>query len=75
MGMPPRLSHETVTVDRLLAGLTLPPGVAVFRGQGAANKIGVDDWELSVLQQFQFGDLRLETSECRLIVEVEMRVA
>jgi hypothetical protein len=70
--MPPRVSHETAAVDRILAELgPLPGGVDVFRRQGSANRIDVAGWGLSPLQEFQFGDLRLETAGCRVIVEIE----
>ena len=71
MNIPPRVSHETVAVGRILEELGPLTGVDVFRGQASANRIDVAGWGLSVLQQFQFGDLRLETKECRVIVEVE----
>jgi len=41
------------------------------RGQGAANKFAVNGWELLPLQQFQYGDLRIELADTTLIVETE----
>lgn len=43
----------------------------MFSGQGGGNSFGVDGWELTLLQQFQFGDLRVETSAATIVVEVE----
>ena len=42
-----------------------------MRGQGAANKFAVNGWELLPLQQFQYGDLRIELADTTLIVETE----
>jgi hypothetical protein len=40
-------------------------------GMGGLNRIAPERWELKVLQRFQFGDLRYEASESRVVVEVE----
>lgn len=72
MNMPPHVSPEKAALDRILAEVgPLPGGVVIFRGQGKANRIDVPGWGLSVLQQFQFGDLRLESDRCRVVVEFE----
>ena len=42
--MPPRVSHETVAVGRILEELGPLTGVGVFRGQASANRIGVAGW-------------------------------
>jgi hypothetical protein len=40
-------------------------------GQGGTNKFGIAGWDLSALQLFQFGDLRIELRETTLVVEAE----
>jgi hypothetical protein len=66
-----RVSFEKATVDALLSAVGPPPDVAVYRGMGAVNRTVPDGWTLSALQSFQFGDLRLESSTVRVVVEVE----
>jgi hypothetical protein len=66
------VSPEKAALDRILAELgPLPVGVAVFRGQGKANRVDGPGWDLSVILRFQFGDLRLESDRCRVVVECE----
>jgi len=67
---PKHVSHEAELLKRLQASIA-DLGVASVRGQGAANKFGVNGWELSSLQQFQYGDLRIELAATTLIVEAE----
>lgn len=64
------VSHEAELLNALqtcLADLC----VAGVHGQGAANKFGVNGWELLPLQQFQYGDLRIELAATTVIVEAE----
>jgi hypothetical protein len=49
------VSHEAELLKALQASI-VDLGVACVRGQGAINKFGVNGWELSPLQQFQYGD-------------------
>jgi hypothetical protein len=68
---PARISHEKAaleSLERTLEGIT---GIQVFRGQGGGNRFGPSGWELTVGQQFQFGDLRVETPRATVVVEVE----
>lgn len=68
---PPRISYERValtSLERALEGLN---GIEVFKGQGGGNRFGVSGWEQTVVQQFQFGDLRVETPTTTVVVEVE----
>src|SRR3954452_7303983 len=46
-------------------------GIEVFSGQGGGNRFGLSGWELTLGQQFQFGDLRVETPTTTVVVEVE----
>jgi hypothetical protein len=64
------VSHEAELLQALQASVA-DLGVATERGQGAANKFAVNRWELSPLQQFQYGDLRIELAATTLIVEAE----
>jgi hypothetical protein len=48
-------AHEAELLKALQASI-VDLGVASVHGQGAANKFGVNGWELSPLQQFQYGD-------------------
>ncbi len=38
---------------------------------GSLNRIAPESWELKVMQRFQYGDLRYQTDDTRVIVEVE----
>jgi len=69
--MESRVSFEKAAVDALLLALGPLPDIAVYRGLAAANRVVPDGWALSALQSFQFGDLRLESSTVRVVVEVE----
>jgi hypothetical protein len=46
-------------------------GVAGVSGQGAGNRFDVPGWELLPLQQFQYGDFRIELPATTVIVETE----
>jgi hypothetical protein len=46
-------------------------GVAGVHSQGVANKFAVSGWDLWPLQQFQYGDLRIELAATTLIIEAE----
>jgi hypothetical protein len=65
-----RVSHEGELLKALQTAIA-DLGVASVRGQGIANKFAVNGWELSPLQQFQYGDLRIELAATTLIVEAE----
>lgn len=68
---PARVSHEQVALAPLQRALDGVTGIEVFSGQGGGNRFGLDGWELTLGQQFQFGDLRVETPTTTIIVEVE----
>jgi hypothetical protein len=54
-----RTSRMRAELLKALQASIVDLGVASVRGQGAANKFGVHGWELSPLQQFQYGDAPL----------------
>ncbi len=62
---------ESEVIDYLAAVAQEFPQIKVYRGQVAGNRFDVPGWNLSLLQQFQFGDLRLEAPGETIIVEVE----
>jgi len=64
------VSHEAELLTVLLESIA-DLGVASVHGQDAANRFGVNGWELPPLQQFQYGDLRIELAATTLIVEAE----
>lgn len=64
-------SNEHEVIECLAAVAGGFPQVKVYRGQNAANRFDMPGWDLPVLQQFQFGDLRLETPGETIVVEVE----
>ncbi len=66
-----RVSHERIALASLQHALEGIDGIEVFSGQGGSNRFGVSGWELTLGQQFQFGDLRVETPATTLVVEVE----
>jgi hypothetical protein len=68
---PTRVSHERIALTSLLRRLKDIEGIEVFSGQGGSNRFGPSGWELSLGQQFQFGDLRVETPTTTVVVEVE----
>jgi len=65
-----RVSHEAEHLKALQTAIA-DLGVVSVRGQGIVNKFAVNGWELSPLQQFQYGDLRIELAATTLIVEAE----
>jgi hypothetical protein len=69
--MESRVSFEKAAVDALLLAIGPLPGIVVYRGLAPGNRIVPSGWALSALQSFQFGDLRLESSTVRVVVEVE----
>jgi hypothetical protein len=66
-----RVSHERIALASLQRALQGLSGIAVFSGQGGGNRFGLSGWELTLGQQFQFGDLRVETPTRTIVVEVE----
>lgn len=66
-----RVSHEQVALAPLRRVLEGVAGIEVFSGQGGGNRFGLSGWELTLGQQFQFGDLRVETPTTTIVVEVE----
>lgn len=65
-----RVSHEGAATRWLLDRLDLH-GREVYTGLGAANRFGIEGWGLTPGQQFQYGDLRFEAEDLRLVVEIE----
>lgn len=68
---PKRVSWEKLLLDDIREQLALDPALEHFSGMGSANRYGVPGWELTVLQRFQFGDLRIETPRATIVVEAE----
>ena len=66
-----RQSFERRAIDMLREAIGDRVKVEPVSGMSALNRIAPDSWELKVMQRFQFGDLRYETAEVRLVVEVE----
>jgi hypothetical protein len=64
------VSHEAELLKALQESVA-DLGVTCVRGQGANNRFGISGWELPLLQQFQYGDLRIELAATTLIVEAE----
>ena len=65
-----RISHEGALLA-LLRDAVADLGVECVTGQGGSNRFGIDGWRLSRLQQFQFGDLRIELPTMTVLVEAE----
>lgn len=65
------MSHERAAVESLRRALEGVGGIDVFSGQDGRNRFGVSGWEQTLNQQFQFGDLRVETPTTTVVVEVE----
>ena len=61
--------YEKDVRDYLLT--KLPPSLKVFYGQAASNRFAIPGWPLSVRQQFQFGDLRVEGPRSTVVIEIE----
>jgi hypothetical protein len=66
-----RVSHEALILAKLREALTDLPGVTYASGMGAANRFPLEGWSLVGSQQFQFGDLRIETPSTTIVVEAE----
>lgn len=69
--MASRISHEGLVLARLRDALADLPDVAYLSGMGAANRFVLADWALVGSQNFQFGDLRIETTNATIVVEAE----
>ena len=69
--MATRVSHEALVLPKLWEALAGLPCVTYATGMGASNRFPLDGWRLVGLQQFQFGDLRIETSTATIVVEAE----
>jgi hypothetical protein len=69
--VPARTSYERIAVDSLVQALTGLPEAQLYRGQGRGNRFAVTGWEMTKNQQFQFGDLRVETPRATIVVEFE----
>ena len=65
-----RASHEGALLA-LLRNVVSDLDVECITGQGGANRFGIEGWGLSGLQQFQFGDLRIELPTSTVLVEAE----
>jgi DNA-binding response OmpR family regulator len=66
-----RVSHEALILAKLREALAGLPGVTYATGMGAGNRFPLDGWRLVGSQQFQFGDLRIETATATIVVEAE----
>lgn len=69
--MTTRVSHEALILAKLRDALVDLPGVTYASGMGAANRFPLEGWQLVGSQQFQFGDLRIETPTTTIVVEAE----
>jgi hypothetical protein len=69
--MTARVSWERDAIDELRAALGSRVSIEPTHGMSGSNRVAPGDWRLKVLQQFQFGDLRYETDNTRIVVEVE----
>lgn len=67
----PPVSHEGLILRKLRAALTDMPAVQYASGMGSANRFPLQGWNLVGQQQFQFGDLRIETPTTTIVVEAE----
>jgi len=67
----PRVSHERLALAGIADAIAAIPEAVVTSGQGAGNRFDVAGWSLTPLRQFQFGDLRVETPQCTVVVEAE----
>lgn len=66
-----RRNYEKELLDRIKSDLAELLGVEIHRGRGSRNRLGIPGWDLAGHQQFQFGNLRIESPVCTLVVEVE----
>ena len=67
----PPVSHEGLILRKLRAALTDMPAVQYASGMGSANRFPLQGWNLVGQQQFQFGDLQIETPTTTIVVEAE----
>ena len=65
------MSWEQLAITDLRAAIGGRTNVEPVSGMGALNRVSPAPWELKVMQQFQFGDLRYERKDVRVVVEVE----
>lgn len=65
-----RVSHEGALLA-LLRDAFSDLDIQCLTGQGSGNRFGIEGWGLSRLQQFQFGDLRIELPTATVLVEAE----
>lgn len=70
-GRPPRVSWEAQAIAQLREAIGNRVDTEPSSGMGSLNRVAPDSWELTVMQRFQYGDLRYETQRTRVIVEVE----
>lgn len=68
---PARVSHERVFLDAIRAELEGIPNAEVFSGLKPENRYELKGWELSLIQRFQFDDLRVELPDCAVVIEAE----
>ena len=68
---PARVSWEQLAIKELRDAIGDRVSIEPASGMGGLNRRAPDSWELKVMQQFQFGDLRYETERRRVVVEVE----
>jgi hypothetical protein len=66
-----RTSHEALILAKVREALVDLPGVTYATGMGATNRFPLEGWNLIGSQQFQFGDLRIETTTTTIVVEAE----
>jgi len=69
--MTPRISHEALILSKLRAALADLPGVTYATGMGTMSRFPLQGWNLIGSQQFQFGDLRIETATTTIVIEAE----
>lgn len=69
--MTTRISHEALILAKLRDALSDLAGVTYGSGMGATNRFPLEGWQLVGSQQFQFGDLRIETPSATIVVEAE----
>jgi hypothetical protein len=69
--MQPRVSQEGLILAKLRDALGDVPGATFSTGMGGANRFPLAGWDLVGMQQFQFGDLRIETPTTTVVVEAE----
>jgi hypothetical protein len=68
---PKHMSWEARAIAELREALGDRVSIEPTSGMGELNRIAPESWELTIMQRFQFGDLRYETERVRVIVEIE----